>query len=177
MASPMQILPYSPDLLDSVLADIEGQAVKSAVRKIMESFHANSFPVKIQLIAPDKERAYYRILCYIKKGKETVSINSNKNHGRDGVDMKIRIENHNTFDKLDEFSDNIRNQIVHGYDCHYCSAKCAGKRYIFSYHGKEYVKCQYLGCNFRFPKIMDECDVDSIMSIIDGEQEFKRVRK
>lgn len=38
---------------------------------------------------------------------------------------------------------------------------------------EEHVKCQFLGCNFRFNKI-DESDVDSIMDIVNGELTHKK---
>ena len=176
MPSVTQVLPYSPDLLESIIEDINGQAAKNVVRKIIQCFYDKGCNIKIQHIIPAKDCAYYRVLCIIKKGKETVSINTKKDHDRDnnieGVDIKIRIDNQNTFDKLDEFSDNVRNQIINGINCHYCGTGCEGKRYIFDYHGNEYVKCQYLGCNFRFKKI-DERDVNSIMDIVNGELAHK----
>jgi len=167
-----QALPYSPDLLDSIVEDIEGLAAKNVVREIIQRFDAEGFTVKII----GEPHQHYRVLCYIKKSKETVSISIKKDHGVEESDIKIRIENRNTFDKLDEFTANVRNQILNATDCHYCGTKCDGKRYIFTYHGNEYVKCQYLGCNFRF-KATDESDAASIMEIVNGELTYKRPRK
>ena len=168
MPSKIQVLPYSLDLLDNIIKDIKGQAAKNVTLKIIQCFYTKGFTIKVQHIVPAKSRAYYRILCFVKKSKETVSINT-KTDGAD-VDIKIRIENHNTFDKLDDFTDNIRNQILNATDCHCCSEKCEEKnrKYRFVYQGKEYLKCQYLGCNFRFPKI-EEYDIVSIIDIINGE--------
>lgn len=39
---------YSPELLDSIVEDIEGQASKDAVREIIQSFDAEGFTIKIQ---------------------------------------------------------------------------------------------------------------------------------
>ncbi|MCL2774628.1 MAG: hypothetical protein FWD71_14975 [Oscillospiraceae bacterium] len=167
MSSTMQVLTYSPDLLDSIIKDIEGEAAKNAARKIIQCFDTEGFTIMIQHIIPAKSCAYYRVLCFINKSKETVSINT-KNSNNDNIDMKIRIENRNTFDKMDEFTENIRNQILNAIDCHYCSDKCEGKKYQFTFRGNEYVKCQYLDCNFRFPKIT-EIDIASIMKIINDE--------
>ena len=123
-------------------------------------------------------RARITVFFAFLKSKEAVSINTKRDNGRggvaEGVDLKIRIENHKTFDRLDEFTDNIRNQILNGYDCHYCSVKCEGKRYTFAYHGNEYVKCQYLGCNFRFSKIYEN-DIAGIMDIVSGEMANKQM--
>ena len=172
MSSTIQVLPYSADILDNIIADIEGQAAKNVVRKIIQCFYNEGCTINVQHVIPVKKSAYYRVLCFIKKSKETVSINTKKDCSRDvvneGVDIKIRIEDQNTFEKLAEFTNNIRNQILNAIDCHYCSVKCKGKKYIFAFHGKEYVKCQYLGCNFRFPKI-DESDIASIMIIVNAE--------
>ncbi len=173
---PSTIQVYSPDLLDSIIEDIEEQAAKNVVQKIIQCFDIEGFTIKII----GELHLHYRVLCFIKKNKETVSISMKKDGGRDGVvegvDIKIRIENQSTFDKLDEFTKNICNQILNGYDCHYCGTKCEGKRYTFTYHGNEYVKCKWLGCNFRFSKI-DQCDVASIMDIVIGELTHKQTRK
>ena len=166
MRSETQDLSYSQDLLNNIIENINGQAAKNVVREILQCFHKKGFNIKIQHIIPNKSCGYYRMLCFVKKSKETVIIDTKKTRSLDGVGLKIRIEKKSTFEKLDEFTDNIRNQILNGVDCRYCGVKC--ERYTFSYHGKVYVKCQYLGCNFRFSKI-DESDIAGIMEIVNGE--------
>jgi len=171
MKTETQVLKYSPEILNSIIESIEGQTAKNVIQEIVKHFDAKGFIIKVQHIIRD-DNEYYRVLCFIKNSKETVNINT-KNKG---LDIKIRIENQNTFGKLDEFTENIRNQILNGYDCHYCGTGCEGKKYIFTFHGNEYVKCQYLGCNFRFRKI-DESDIASMMDIIDGEFAHKQTQR
>ena len=88
------------------------------------------------------------------------------------MNFQLRIENQSSFDKLKEFNDNIRNQILNANDCRYCSTKCEGKRYTFSFDGKDHVKCQMLCSNFRFENI-NKNDINNIMDIINGEIDYK----
>ena len=167
------VMTYTPDLLGNIMDDIEGQTAKDTVAQIINCFSAKGFPIKAQYIIRGESNSYYRVLCFAGKSKETVNVNTKNAHGPDGVAIKIRIENQDTLDRLDEFTDNIRDQILNAIDCHYCGPNCEGKRYIFAYQDKEYVKCQYLGCNFRFSKI-NECDIPSILDIVNSEFSQKK---
>ena len=99
-----QVMKYTPDLLGNILDDIEGQTAKDAVEQVIGCFYSRGFAVKLQHIIRGESGSYYRVLCFAKKSKETVNINTKNAHNPDGVDIKIRIENHDTFDKLDEFT-------------------------------------------------------------------------
>jgi metallo-beta-lactamase family protein len=97
----INILHYSPDLLGSIIENINGLTAKNVVRKIIQCFDTKGFNVKIQHIRPNEPNAYYRVICFLNKSKEAVSINTKKDQGRigavEGLDLKIRIENKNTF--------------------------------------------------------------------------------
>ena len=67
----------------------------------------------------------------------------------------------------------MRAQILGGGDCRFCSEKCAGKRYEFVHDGKEYVKCQYLCCNFRL-FIRTEGELADLGKMIKAELAYKK---
>ena len=69
---------------------------------------------------------------------------------------------------LGDFTESIRTQIIGGNECRYCSAKCEGKRYEFTYAGIQYTKCRYLNSNFRLT-MQNENDVNNIVDIIKNE--------
>ncbi len=77
---------------------------------------------------------------------------------------------------MDEFSTNVRNAFINGYDCKapYCSND--GCEYVFTYQGKEYRKCHMLCFNFTFTSI-DEDDIESLMTIIRNEIAFDKRSK
>lgn len=180
MSSVMEVQSYSPELLDHIISNIEGEVAKDVARQIIRIFDQSNLTIKVKYLFPTKPWAYYRILCFIKKSKETVIINTKKDCGRDGVVegmiIQLRIENQATFGKLDELSENIRSRIVNGGECRYCCTKCEGKRYTFTYQGKEYVKCQFICSNFRFEDI-NERDIASLMDIIHSEIHYKQNRR
>jgi len=168
----MQELEYSQALLDNILGNIKGQAEKDAVRQIIGRFYEAGLTINVKHIFPDKPWAYYRMLCFIKKSAEAVIVNTKTDLGKEGIvegiSLQLRITNQNIFERLNEFTDNIRGQILDANDCRYCSAKCAGKQYAFDYQGHKYVKCHYICSNFRFNGI-NENNVADIMLIIDNE--------
>lgn len=113
-------------------------------------------------IEPDS----FRVFCYIKKSKEAMILNT-RYYDTSSFLLQIRILDSSTFEKLDEYSENIRNQILHAqYDCKNCG--CSEKAYVFKYSGREYRKCHMLCGNFRFCIQNDE-DIDSAMDIINRE--------
>lgn len=172
MSSVMKVYDYSSEIVNGIIASIENQAEKSVAQQIIERFVQAGLTVKVKHIFYDKPWAYYRILCFIKKSAETVIINTKNDLGKDGVvdgmNIQIRITNGNTFEKLDELECSVRKQIINAHDCSYCSAKCEGKRYLFAYQGKDYVKCQFLCSNFRFANIC-KSSIPSIITIVNGE--------
>ncbi len=108
----------------------------------------------------------FRVFCYIKKSKEAMILNT-KYYDTSSFLLQIRILNSSTFEKLDDYSVNIRSQILHApYDCKNCG--CSEKAYVFTYSGLEYRKCHMLCGNFRFCIQNDE-DIDSVMDIIHRE--------
>lgn len=180
MSSVMDVLPYSPELLDVIIADIDGETAKEQARQIIKLFDEAGLTIKVKNIFPLKPNAYYRVLCFIKKSKETVIINTKQDNGPSGVvegmTIQLRIEDENSFAKLDDLTENIREQILNASDCRSCSSKCDGKRYVFTYHGTEYTKCQFLCSNFRF-RVADDNDVDSVTKLVEQELAFATHKK
>ena len=180
MPSVMTTYDASPDMLALVLSSIDTPAVQFAVREAISFFLEAGLVVKIKHLFPDTPNAYFRILCFIKKSAEALIINTRTDRGRegvtDGVNFQLRILNPETFARLNELSPSILRQILSANDCRFCSSKCEGKRYVFSYDGKEYVKCQYLCSNFRFT-IEEEAEADSLLDLIRREIEYKPQKK
>lgn len=116
----------------------------------------------------------YRVFCYIKKSKEAMILNT-EYYDTGSFLLQIRIQDASTFDKLDAYSENIRNQILHAqYDCKDCG--CSEKAYVFQHAGHQYRKCHMLCGNFRLCVKSDE-DVDSVMDIINREISFGRSKR
>ena len=67
----------------------------------------------------------------------------------------------------------FKKQILDAADCGYCSSKCEGKKYIFTYQGKEYTKCRFLCNNFSFQNIKNN-DINDLMDIINNEILYKQ---
>lgn len=180
MSSVMNVFPYSPDLLDDILTDINSDVAKKTARQIIRLFDEAGLTIKVKHIFPMKPTAYYRVLCFIKKSKETVIINTKQDNGPagvvEGMNIQLRIENENSFTTLDDLTENIRRQILNASDCRFCSPKCDGKRYIFTYHGTEYTKCQMLCSNFRL-RVTDENDINSIIKLVGLEITFVTHKK
>jgi hypothetical protein len=180
MSSVMEVLPYSPDFLETIVSEIKGQSGKKLANEIISCFDKAGLTVKVKQLFPNKPNSYCRVLCFIQKSREAVIINTKTDCGTDGVvegmNIQVRIENKNTFDKINEFNGNVCSQFLNANDCRYCSTKCEGKRYTFSFNGKDYVKCQFLCSNFRFVDIKKD-DIPHIMDIINGEINFKEKKR
>jgi hypothetical protein len=177
MSSVMNVYPYSPDLLKKIIENIDQKIDKKSVKLIVKYFENAGQKITFKHIFYDKPCAYFRILCYIKKSTESVIINTKNDLGKSGVfeglNIQLRIENKETFNKLNKFTENIRNQILEGNNCGHCSKKCEGKRYIFKYDNKEYIKCYMLCSNFRL-KINNEEDLKNLMNIIENELKLNK---
>ena len=171
---------YSPKIHESIMDDLAQTIDKVCVERILSIFHEAGLTIKVKHLFPDTPNAYYRILCFIKKSAESVIINTRTDLGKEGVinglSIQIRIANKSTFDKLEQFTDSIRSQIVGANECRFCSGKCEGKRYEFAYAGTKYTKCQYLCSNFRLT-VHDENTVDDVVNIIKDEVEYKNAKR
>ena len=114
----------------------------------------------------------FRILCFIKKSIEAIIIN-NKGMSHDGVSIQVRIDDRSILNKLDDLSDNIKNQIINSKNCGNCSSKCDTKKYTFNYKKTTYIKCHFI-CNNFFFQNLDKCDMDCLMRIIKNEILYKQ---
>jgi len=175
----LQELPYSPDLLELIVTDIEVQAAKDAARAILRRFDEANRPIKVKHLFPEEPCGYYRVQCFVKKSKEAVIINTKTDDGHKntigGMNVQLRIENRDTLTKLDEMSDNIRDQILGAGNCRHCCTKCEGKQYSFAYKGTDYLKCHFICSNFRFSSF-EAGDLPSLMRILGGEIDRKRAK-
>ena len=166
----MAFLPYSLELQKIIFADIKKKTEKEFIREIINRFKEKGLPIKARYMFPKKPLiSFYRGLCFIKKSNATVVIDARKDCN---FTIYIRIENRKTLDKLSEFTDNIRNQILNARDCTDPNSKdCKGKIYIFNFNGHKYIKCISISCNFKFNNI-SKSDFTNIMDIINGEIDF-----
>ncbi len=167
MSGTKKALDFSPELFETVLATFKTEDERETARQIVNCFIGRGLPVKVKQYTQPCMEGTFRILCFIKKSSEAVIIN-NKGMGREGVSIQVRIEDRTTLNKLDDFSENIRNQILNSANCSYCSSKCGDKKYIFTYQECEYIKCHFLCNNFTFQNI-GKSDIDSLMYIINNE--------
>ena len=171
----MQITDYTPDVLEEVVAVIQGEPQKEAARQVARLFLEAGLTVKIKQYQATKMRGVYRLLCFIQKHKEDVIVNTN-GFDFDGMSVQVRIVNPDALTRLDELSEGIRNQIINGNDCRFCWDKCDGKRYQFTYNGTDYVKCHMLCSNFRF-QVENAEDADSIIKLIEREIAFAAAKR
>lgn len=138
--------------IDEICKWIPDDSDQKLTRSILEMFGKYDLTYKIRT---DDERL--RIYCYIKKSKETLIINT-KGHRYGEFDIQMRITNPAILEKLHEYTDNIRDQIIHADNCRKCW-NC-GKEYVFAYQGTEYRKCCMLCDNFTLHRFSPEdCDV------------------
>ena len=161
----------SPDLLRDILANIESQPDKEITHRIIQLFTNAKLPIKVKHHDPDAPWNWYRISLYNQKNTETVIISTKTGYGKNavaGLNLQFRIKNSLTFSNLNEFSPNIRKQILTGRDCSYCLTGCKGSDYIFEYQGNTFIKCMNIGCNFR-AKNIEKNDIPSILTIINME--------
>ncbi|HBL84373.1 MAG: hypothetical protein A2Y17_04905 [Clostridiales bacterium GWF2_38_85] len=141
-------LEVAPEEIINTIDDPVGKKITTA---IFNAFISNKLRYKATAQWHPKDSVEpkgYTVHFIIKGGKDAVII-CTRNFG--GV--QLRIKNWNTFDKLDEYSENIRNNILNGKPCQRCTpdgGKFMGHgEYVFVYHGKEYRKCQMLCGNFK----------------------------
>ncbi|MBH1942146.1 hypothetical protein I5677_14685 [Mobilitalea sibirica] len=113
----------------------------------------------------------YTVYFYVKGSKETIILNTFF------FKIQLRINNRSTLDKLDDYSENIRNAILTAAPCKACPNRegifTGHGEYIFTYHGKEYRKCQTMCTNFKIQNL-NECDIDSLIDIINHEISFMK---
>lgn len=167
----IKTLDTSPGLLEDIFSNIGGQPGRDLTRQIIQRFTDVELPIKVKCHEYGMPWAWYRISLFVQNRAETVIISTKSGYGKnaaEGLHLQIRITNHRTFDKLDEFSQNIRSQIINGRECVYCPVGCKGSDCVFTYQGKEYVKCKNIGANFKF-KSIEENDITSILTIVDME--------
>jgi hypothetical protein len=174
MSGTKKAIDLSAELLETFLSTVYEENEKEIVQQIVERFVDCGLPVKMKQYDQPSMKGTFRILCYIKKSAEAVIIN-NRGMGRGGISIQVRIDDRSTFDRIDSFSQNIKNQILNAGNCGYCSSKCESKKYAFIYQEKEYTKCHFLCNNFFFQNI-DKNDVDGIMDIISSEIAYKQTR-
>ena len=174
MSGTKKAIDLSAEFLETFLSTLNTEIEKEVVQQIVTRFVDYGLPVKTKQYDQPCMEGTFRILCFIKKSAEAVIIN-NKGMGRDGMSIQVRIDDRRTLDKIDSFSQNIKNQILSAGNCGYCSSKCEGKKYVFSYQGNEYIKCHFICSNFSF-QIIDRNDVGGIIDIIKNEIAFKRTR-
>jgi hypothetical protein len=155
---------------DEILSAISNPVDLSIVEKILSEFTIYGFTYKARKeYAPRDwigERGY-RIFCYIKKGKEGLIINTNGWHV-ESIWLQVRILNNDTFKKIGEYSENIRNSFLNARDCEMHSDECGIRAYTFQYQGKVYRKCHMICDVFGFRNLTEQ-DIPSIMDIVQGE--------
>lgn len=162
---------------DEILSVINGKLNKKIAKCILEEFAEKGLTYKVTLVHGD----YYRIYCFIKKSKEALVINSEPD--KNVFEIQFRIKDWRTFDKLDNYSDNIRGIILlNSTPCRapisegrYCRTSCP-TMYQFIYRGKEYRLCHMLCSNFKLTNLVNE-DIDSFLDIIKREIAFGMPRK
>jgi hypothetical protein len=169
----MGFLPYSLEIEKQVLADIKKQTEREFAHKIISRFNEEGLIIKVKHMFPKKPpRSFYRVFCFIRKNCDTVVIDAKKDCG---INIYIRIENLNTFNKLSDFTDNIRNQILNAKECNIHTLprghECEGKRYVFSFENHKYLKCKNICSNFCFNDL-NKNDFANIMDIINSEIDF-----
>lgn len=175
MSSVMEVQEYTPELKDEIIAAIKGENEKEAARQIIALFVKAGLSLKIKRYFVPKLCDTFRVLCFIKKGGEAVIINTD-GFGFEGMTIQLRILNGDSFARLDELTKNIRAQILNAADCRFCSSKCGDKRYVFTYNGASFIKCQYLCANFRL-KVASQEDIASVTALTEREIAYVAPKK
>jgi len=144
---------------------------KIFITSVLDIFINNKlrFKVRLQTQLKNTNEIGYTIHFFIKCSKESIIININKNN----LKAQIRIKDWSTFEKLDDYSENIRKAIlIDSTPCKSCPNKegvfNGHGEYIFIYHDKEYRLCQGMCSNFFFYVYSKE-DVESLLDIIKRE--------
>jgi hypothetical protein len=162
------------DLTMNEISDtIDDEAGKKLTQLIITAFDKNGLSYKVRDAWKPKNvsRDHYRIFCFIKKSKEALIINTGT-YDNSVFNIQLRIKDWHTFDKLNEYSENVRNTFLNGCTCKDCGCK---KEYVFTYNNIEYRKCHMLCDNFCFRNLSEE-DLDPLMQIINNEIAFDKPR-
>ena len=171
MSGTKKALDLSAEFLETFLLTIK-EDEKEIVRQIVKRFEDCGLPIKTKQYDQPCMEGTFRILCFIKKSAEAVIIN-NKGMGREGVSIQVRINDKGILDRLDDLSENVRNQILNSGNCRNCSSKCENKKYSFKYQKKAYLKCHFI-CNNFFFQNLDKNDIKCLLSIIKNEINYRR---
>lgn len=162
---------------NEIMDTIESPNNKKIAAAIFNTFLSNGSRIKTREEYMPKDLIPlhgYTVYFYIKGSKETIILNTFF------FKIKIRINNRSTLDKLDEYSENIRNSILTAEPCKACPNSDGvfngHNEYVFTYHGKEYRKCQTLCTNFNLHNL-NESDIDSLNDIINREISFMKLNK
>src|SRR5215469_9860386 len=139
MGKNKEAIDISPELLETIISTFKTKDEKTITNHIIKCFTDNELPVKVKQYNQKCMEGTFRILCFIKKSAEAVIIN-NKGMGFDGVSFQVRIDDRDYLNKLDNLSENIKNQIINSRNCGNCSSKCEDKKYVFIYNKNKYVK-------------------------------------
>ena len=163
---------------EEILSDIHDPVDYKIVNEILTAFVNNGLTYKVRKEYQPRERIEnpgYRIFCYIKKSKEALIINTKGWH-YDSVCLQIRVLNTNTFDKLNEYSETMRNSILNARECNKCGEGCSRLSYVFNYNGINYDKCHMLCDVFSFRSLAGQ-DIPSVMDIIQREIDFGKPKR
>ena len=171
----MGFLLYSSELQKIILANIRKKNEEEYFHKVISLFNEKGFTIKVKHMLPNKPlRSFYRIFFFIKKSDATVVIDAKKDCD---LTIYIRLLNHKILNKLSDFTDNIRNQILIAKDCSAPdSIDCKDKMYRFTFNNKYYIKCMSISCNFEFTNI-NKNDFENIIDIINEEIEYNLKNK
>lgn len=136
---------------------------KKFAEKLLKAFNDNNLTYKVRAAWFPKSSPEwgYTVHFYINKNKEAIIFNINTV----SIKIQLRIKDLRTFEKLDDYSENIRNAILNGEPSDIPSGIDADSDYVFIYHGQEYRKKYQLSNNFIF-HIQTDNDADSLISII-----------
>jgi hypothetical protein len=168
-------LEVTPEEIIDTIGDPVGKKITAA---IFDAFISNKLRYKATAQWQPKDSTElkgYNVHFLIKGSKDAIII-STRNFG--GV--QLRIKDWSTFDKLDEYSENIRNNILNAHPCQRCTPDggefMGHGEYVFTYKGVEYRKCQMLCGNFKLSNLTDD-DIDSLMDIINREISFGKTKR
>ena len=67
MSSVMEVIEYTPELLNEIVVTIKGANEKVAAIRIIESFYNIALPIKIKRYFLPQLSDTFRVLCFIKK--------------------------------------------------------------------------------------------------------------
>jgi hypothetical protein len=142
---------------------VNDETAKNLTNKILTLF------CDMGLTYKTKERDNkYRVYCYIKKSKEALIINTiGDKHGV--FELQLRIKDKTVFEKLGDFSENIKDAILNrSRNCKHPHCCNCGSEYVFTHNNKKYRKCHMLCDNFLLYNLNAD-DVESVLDIIKSE--------